>query len=84
MNYVTREDLWFPVVIHTRDVNGKHILHKMPDISQVCEYIDEMLLSPNSSAGEEEILMVVVDGICIYSQLGNDPITWDDILGFFA
>lgn len=31
-----------------------------------------------------EILMISVDGMCIYSQLSHDPIDWSDVIGFFA
>lgn len=79
MQYASKEVLWFPVEIHTRDVNGKRQCHRIPDISQVCEYVEEL-----ENRDEEEILMVFVCDSCVYSALGNEPITWDDIIGFFA
>ena len=79
MNYISREEKWFPVDIHTRDVNGRRTIHTIPDISLVCNFIDEL-----EGKDELKILMVFVYDTCIYSQLGNDPITWDDITGFFA
>jgi hypothetical protein len=79
MNYEVKEATWYPVDIHTRDVNGKRIMHRIPDISLVCEFV-EAIENPD----EEEILAVFIFDTCIYSKLGNDPITWDDIVGFFA
>ena len=79
MNYPSKESTWYPVDIHTRDINGKRTIHKIPDISLVCEFVEEL-----KNPDEEEILVVIVADTCIYSQLGNEPITWDDIKGFFA
>lgn len=79
MNYESKETTWYPVEIHTRDVNGKRTIHKIPDISLVCQFVEEL-----ENPEEEEILTVLVTGTCVYSSLGNDPITWDDIKGFFA
>lgn len=79
MNYESKESKWFPVDIYMRDINGQRVIQTIPDMSLVCQFVEEL-----ENRDEEEILMVVVDGICIYSQLGNNPITWDDITGFFA
>lgn len=65
------------VIIVTRDINGKrtdHYLHW----DGVCSYIQE------NFTDEDEILMVVVEDSCIYSSLFNDPITREDLIGFFA
>lgn len=83
MNYESKESRWYPVTIYIRDINGKRQVLTIPDISFVCEFIENHI-NPDVTTGEEEILMVYVDGTCIYSALGNDPITWDDIKGFFA
>lgn len=79
MNYESKENKWFPVDIHTRDVNGQRVVHTIPDMSLVCNFVEDL-----ENRDEVEILMIFVSGTCIYSQLGNDPITWDDITGFFA
>ena len=86
MNYISKTERWFQVEIHTRDVNGKRMIHTIPDVSLVCDYVKELddARTPDNPRDEEEIMMVCVDEKCIYSQLGNDPITWDDITGFFA
>lgn len=79
MTYPTKEETWYPVEIHTRNINGKRTMHKIPDVSLVCQFVEEL-----KKPDEEEILLVLVTGTCVYSQLGNEPITWDDITGFFA
>lgn len=65
------------VLIVTRDCNGKrtnHCLHW----DSVCEYVDETFTE------EDEILLVIVEGTCIYSALSNEEIVVDDLTGFFA
>lgn len=79
MTYASDQNRWFPVTIVTRDVNGQRIIHKSPDMTLVCELVEDI-----EDKDELEILFVIVDNICIYSQLGNNPITWDDITGFFG
>lgn len=67
------------VEIHTRDINGTSSVMTLRwgDIyNHINTHINDL--------EEEEILLVVYEGTCIYSQLGNEPIDWEDILGFFA
>jgi hypothetical protein len=33
---------------------------------------------------DDEILAIMCDDVCIYSQLCSGPITWDEVLGYFA
>ena len=65
------------VLIVTRDINGKRTDHYM-HWDQAYVYVDDYLTD------EDEILMVVVEDSCIYSSLFNDPITREDLIGFFA
>lgn len=71
------------VIIVTRDENGKRTEHYLR-WDNVCNYIDE-----HDFADEDEILLVIVEGTCIYSGLRNilepcDQITWTELQGFFA
>lgn len=67
------------VKILTRDVNGKQDTISL-EWSNVCSYIEKHL----DELEEMEILMVLFNETCIYSQLGHDPITWEDLTGFFG
>lgn len=66
------------VVIITRDINGRRTYHSL-QWDSVCSYIDE-----NDSLQDEEILMVVSGGVCVYSGLSHGEIIWEDLVGFFA
>ena len=65
------------VVIITRDVNGERLNHYLV-WDKVAKYAYDMRHS------DDEILLVMVENICIYSELEANPITWDDIVGFFG
>lgn len=65
------------VLIITRDINGKRESHFLR-WDKVCEYIQE------NFTDEDEILLVIVEGSCVYSYLASDSITRGDLLGFFA
>ena len=67
------QEVW----IVTRDVNGKrtdHYLHW----DSAYSYIQ------GNFTDEDEILLVVIEGSCVYSSLFNNPINLEDLLGFFA
>lgn len=66
------------VVIVTRDINGKRTCHSL-QWDAVCSYIDE-----NESLQDEEVLMVVAGGYCVFSGLQHGEIDWEDLVGFFA
>ena len=67
------------VIIITRDCNGKRSYHFLT-WDEVCHYVDV-----NDFSDEDEILLVIVEGTCIYSGLGVvEQLSWDDITGFFA
>lgn len=66
------------VVIVTRDINGRRTCHYL-QWDEVCSYIDK-----NESLQDEEILMVIAGGVCVYSGLQHDGIVWEDLVGFFA
>ena len=67
------------VFVMTRDVNGKRNYHYLR-WDNVCDYVLN-----NEEFQEEEILMVMVNDICIYSGLQNgDGLTWRALVGFFA
>ena len=65
------------VFIVTRDINGKRTEHCLW-WKDVCSYVQENLTD------EDEILLVVVADACVYSALVNNPITVDDLTGFFG
>lgn len=65
------------VTILTRDVNGIRSGHYFP-WDEAHEYIPEHINA------EDEILVVMAGDVLLYSSLGNDPITIDDLTGFFA
>ena len=67
------------VTIITRDVNGKRTPYYLT-WNEVCSHINKYKLYEK----EVEILLVAVDDHLIYSALGSNPITWEDVLGFFA
>lgn len=66
------------VIIHTRDLNGQHMVHYLT-WDFVCSYIESQKFTD-----EDQILMIVVEDSCIYSAIFDKPITWDDVTGFFA
>lgn len=58
------QEVW----IVTRDINGKrtdHYLHW----DSACSYVQ------GNFTDEDEILLVIVEGSCIYSSLSSDSIT---------
>lgn len=66
------------VTIITRDINGKRIVHSYPTW-------DKAVVNPENMDSEEEILLVLVGNICVWSQLGCEwSITWGEVAGFFA
>ena len=65
------------VTIITRDVNGNRSGHYFA-WDEACEFIPEHITA------EDEILVVMAGEVPLYSSLGNDPITIDDLIGFFA
>ena len=71
------------VTIVTRDCNGKRA-YLILKWDEVCEYVDKHIASGNITDDDDEILMVLVGGYTVYSSLGSEPITWDDITGFFG
>ena len=71
------------VTIITRDINGKRIKHEYLWDS-VCNFVRGHGGIEANIHDDDEILLILVDGICIYSGLTGDPIDWDDVTGFFA
>lgn len=68
------------IAIVTRDVNGKRIYH-YSTWDDICDCINSM----REALEEEEILLVYVDQQCIYRGLWKSvPLSWGDLLGFFA
>lgn len=65
------------VVIVTRDINGKRTDHFLR-WDKVTSYIQD------NFTDEDEILLVIVEGSCIYSYLSSDSINRYTLLGFFA
>ena len=68
------------VVIVTRDINGKRTDHFLR-WDDVCSYVDKN----NFDDENDEILLVIVEGTCIFSGLWTiNQLSWDEITGFFA
>jgi hypothetical protein len=65
------------VLIAVRDINGKRRSHCWL-WDNVCTRVDEHI------SEDDEILCVLTEDTCLYSGLVNDPITLDDLKGFFA
>lgn len=67
------------ISITVRDINGKRDTVYRRFQSEIIDAIKEDI------SDDDEILLVMQDGTCIYSALGSDhPITKDDLTGFFA
>ena len=69
------------IVILTRDINGKRNSYKFKNRRVLYEFINSCK-RPDST---DEILLVLQDGVCIYSQLMSSySVLWEDICGFYA
>lgn len=67
------------VIIITRDCNGKRTEHYLR-WDNVCSYVDK-----NDFNEDDEILLVIVEGTCIFSGLWTvNQLCWDEITGFFT
>ena len=67
------------LVIVTRDVNGYTFKHYLL-WDRVCHYI-----ATHEEVRDTEILLVLFEGMCIYSALGSDrQLSWDEVVGFFS
>lgn len=67
------------IEIVTRDTNGKRLHHYL-HWDYVCKYVNT-----NESIKNDEILLILVDGTCIYSAMWTvDILDWDSVTGFFA
>lgn len=67
------------IFVITRDVNGKRNYHYLR-WDNVCSYVEN-----EEGLQDEEILMVMVNDICIYSALGATfSLDWNEVVGFFS
>lgn len=67
------------VFIMTRDINGKRNYHYLR-WDDVCNYVES-----SEDLRDEEILIVMVNDICIFSGLQhNGMLSWETVVGFFA
>jgi hypothetical protein len=60
-------------------VDGKRTIYRFENRSDLL-----IFLSTHVPTDDDEILLILWAGTCIYSQLGSSPITWEDVSGFFA
>lgn len=67
------------VDIYLRDINGREDTITI-GWHNVCQYVDQN----REILEDEEILLIMFNDACIYSQLANGPINWGDVVGFFA
>ena len=71
------------VVIITRDINGKRrTLEYLWD--DVCVFIRGHGGLKFNIHDDDEILLIAINGMCVYSSLTSPAITWEDVTGFFA
>ena len=70
------------VVIIVRDINGKRITHTFA-WNHYHTYMIGACVFGNIHH-EDEILLITIDGTCVYSALTSLAITWEDVTGFFA
>lgn len=66
-----------PIIVLIRDVNGRKTQIEFSSwdaITDIGSYISE----------DDEILMVYVGDNCVWCGLWREPITVDDLTGFFA
>lgn len=67
------------VIIITRDINGTRNSHYLR-WDNVCDYIQKSKFTE-----DDEILLVIVEGTCIYSGLWTvNQLTWTELQSFFA
>ena len=67
------------VFVMTRDINGKRNYHYLR-WDNVCSYVEQ-----DEALGDEEILIVMINDICIYSALQDHKmLSWEALVGFFA
>lgn len=67
------------IKIAVRDINGKRSIYRFENRSDLLQF-----LNTHIPTDDDEILLIIWSGTCVYSQLGNNPITWEDVSGFFA
>jgi hypothetical protein len=71
------------VIIITRDTNGKR--RKLEYLwDDVCAWIIGHGGLACNIHDDDEILLITIDGTCVYSALTSPAITWEDVTGFFA
>lgn len=70
------------VKIFMRDINGRRYMMSMRWWDVSVELSKQVTTGEISE--EDEILLVLVDGACIYSALSDNPITLDELTGFFG
>ena len=68
------------IVIITRDINGCRNRHTMTDTAEAYNWCRSMA----DNEPDTEILLVAIDGSWVYSALLNEPLDWEDLVGFFA
>jgi hypothetical protein len=67
------------VFIMSRDVNGKRNYHYLR-WDDVCSYVEN-----DKELRYEEILMVTVNNVCVYSALSASfSLDWNEVVGFFG
>lgn len=68
------------IELHTRDVNGMRTEHVFRGEHSIYTF-----LTNDGLSDEEEVLLLIQDGICLYSALQSDhALTAEDMIGFFA
>ena len=67
------------VEIHTRDCNGRHTWWQIN-----WDAGDDAIYQIAETSADEEILLITYNGVCVYSGLCDEPIIWEEVVGFFA
>lgn len=72
------------IKIYLRDYCGRHEAETFKSRGDAYEFINEKIEEYNDVNEVFEIQLVIVDGVCVYSELANDKITFEELRGFFA
>ena len=72
------------ITLYYRDLNGRNSTISADSDARpiIYDFCKEMSMQENNN--ECEIQMLVIDGVCMYNSLVNDPVTWEDLVGYFA
>jgi len=65
-----------------RDRNGKWLEREYDSRDEAYQYC--LLMTGIDENLAEEVMYIIVDGICVYSSLMADSVDWEALVGWFA